>query len=478
MSWLERLELFQTYIVGGLTLGLAAFSATHAILYKRRSQAALAWVGLILLVPLVGALLYGAFGINRIRRKAARLRPERPEVGVEDGSGVSTRALEGLAEAVGRITSVGLTRGNQVEMLRHGGQAYPAMLRAIEAAERTVTMSTYIFDKDREGEAFIEALAAAHARGVEVRVMLDAVGSKYSIGRSGWTALFALKRRGVRAAAFMPLSRVWRMTVLNLRTHRKVLVVDGRIGFTGGINVREHHVMEPASRHPTHDTHFRLEGPVVRHLQRANVEDWHFVTGELLSGEAYWPEVLEERGEVLARGIKDGPDEDYEHLQWVMLAALSAARERVVVVTPYFVPDEVMQTALQTAALSGVRVDIVLPERSNLRFVDWASAGMWGPLLERGCHIWRVGGVFDHSKLMVVDGHWTLLGSGNWDARSLKLNFEFNVECYDEVLAAQVLRLAQDKMEAGREVTLQEYEARGWWRRLRDGVARLGEPYL
>ena len=180
----------------------------------------------------------------------------------------------------------------------------------------------------------------------------------------------------------------------------------------------------------------------------------------------------------MARGIMDGPDEDFEHLQWVILAALAAARERVVVVTPYFVPDEVMITALQTAAISGVRVDIVVPERSNLRFVDWAGAAMWEPLLERGCRIWRAGGAFDHSKLMVVDGRWTLLGSGNWDARSLKLNFEFNVECYDEALAAEVLALAEHKMAMGQEIELEAHRKRRWWVRLRDGVARLGEPYL
>jgi cardiolipin synthase len=183
-------------------------------------------------------------------------------------------------------------------------------------------------------------------------------------------------------------------------------------------------------------------------------------------------------GAVIARVITDGPDGDFEKARWTLLAALAEAQTSVQILTPYFLPDPALITALNLAALRGVRVDIVMPSKNNLPFVHWASRAMWWQLLQRGCHIWLTPPPFDHSKLMVVDGHWVLLGSANWDARSLRLNFEINVECYGQGLARDLTAVIERKLIDAREVTLAEVDARTIPGKLRDAAARLFSPYL
>jgi cardiolipin synthase A/B len=212
-------------------------------------------------------------------------------------------------------------------------------------------------------------------------------------------------------------------------------------------------------------------------LQEAFANDWAFTTGERLADDQWFPE-LNECGNVIARVIADGPDADYDKLRWTLLAALAEAQTSVQILTPYFLPDGAVITALNLAALRGVRVDIVLPAKNNLPVVHWASRAMWWQVLERGCHIWLTPPPFDHSKLMIVDGHWVFLGSANWDARSLRLNFELNVECYGREFAEQMARVIEQKLRGAHEVTLAEADARSYPSKVRDAVARLFSPYL
>ena len=212
-------------------------------------------------------------------------------------------------------------------------------------------------------------------------------------------------------------------------------------------------------------------------MQEAFTDDWLFTTGEALRGDSWFPEP-QESGTVVARGITDGPDEDFEKLRWTLLGALSIARRSVRIVTPYFVPDSAIISALNLAAMRGVKVEILLPSKNNLLVVHWASRAMWWQVLEHGCRIWLTPPPFDHSKLMIVDGCWTLVGSANWDARSLRLNFEYNLECYDAGLASGLEALIEKKRAAAREVTMGDVDKRRLPVRLRDGVARLFAPYL
>ncbi len=480
MDWLDTLSRFWPHLVAGFDFLAALLASFHALLHKRDSRAATLWLATIWFLPLFGAILYLSFGINRIRRRAISLGVRKNIPSSIPGCPDETQPsrvghLEMLARVVGRVVAQPLTPGNQIQPLLNGDEAFPAMLAAIESARISISLMTYIFDNDQTGNQFVTALGRAVDRGVAVRVLIDAAGTRYSWPR----VTHRLKREHIPFATFLPASLFapWRVATINLRNHRKILVIDGRTAFTGGINIRHGNVLVEKPRHPVQDLHFHVEGPVVRRLQEAFADDWAFSTGETLGDDGWFPK-LEHSGNVVARVITDGPDADYDKLRWTLLAALAEAQTSVQILTPYFLPDHALITALNLAALRDVRVDVILPATSNLPFVHWASRALWWQVLERGCHVWLTPPPFDHSKLMIVDSQWVLLGSANWDARSLRLNFELNVETYDRHFATEMGRIIENKLRGAREVTLAEADGRSYPARLRDSIARLFSPYL
>ena len=482
--WVIDEILLRLPYLGVVALFVDLLAAAHVVMYKRDSRSAVAWVGIIWLAPFVGAILYWILGINRIRRRAVRVRRSGITKATSPFGVCDDRELEQLvgpqavhlvsfSRLVSQVTDRPLLRGNSAELFHNGDAAYPEMLAAIRAARHSVALSTYIFDDDPIGRQFVEALAEAHHRGVAVRAIVDDIGARYS-----WPAIdVALRKAGVPTSRFMQSLVPWRFAYANLRNHRKLLIIDGEVAFTGGLNIRIGHCLARQPKSPIVDSHFRLRGPVVAQLQEVFANDWWFCENESLVDAKWFPE-LHPVGDTLARGIPSGPDADYGKLRFALLGALSTARTSVVIVTPYFLPDAALITALNVAAKRGVVVEIVLPEKNNLALVKWASTALYWQLLEFGCRIWLTPGPFDHTKLVVMDGVWTLIGSSNWDPRSLRLNFEFNVECYDLDLAAQVLRLVGEKIAAAHQVTLEEVDNRSLFLRLRDGVARLFTPYL
>ncbi|HYN39963.1 MAG TPA: phospholipase D-like domain-containing protein [Rhodospirillales bacterium] len=483
-------------LLAALQIGLAALASVHAVLYKRDVRAAIGWIGLIWLVPFGGAMLYALFGINRIRRRASEMRarrtPGRPPDRISPQAGdaadqrvalpagvapspalpAGSRHLLPVAHLLDRIAAAPLTSGNAILPLPGGSRAYAAMLAAIDGATRTVGLATYIFDHDEAGLAFVDALSRAAGRGVCVRVLIDGVGARYSRP----SIIGALRARGIRAAEFLPSLFPMSIHYANLRNHRKILVADGRIGFTGGMNIRDGHSRTNGPS-AIDDIQFRVEGPVVAHLTETFAVDWGFVTGETLDGDGWLPP-LNEAGPVLARGIAAGPDEAFEQVRWTIHAALSQAKRCVRIVTPYFLPDSSLSSALQLAALRGVGVDIVMPEVSNLRLMQWATRAKLHPFAARGCRLWLTPPPFDHAKLMTVDGAWSLIGSANWDQRSLRLNFEFDVECYDAAFAAELDRLIDARLARARLLDSREIESRPLPFRIRDSAAWLLSPYL
>jgi len=457
----------------------------HAVLYKRDSRATIGWVGLIVLTPLLGALLYWMFGINRIQRKARLMRAG--EIAAEQAATAhaalpqlieQTLAPDGghflrLVELVENATKRPLLAGNRVEPLFGGDEAYPAMLAAIDGAKQSITLASYIFDNDKLGKLFAYGLSEAKKRGVDIRVLIDDVGSRYTFP----SIVHALRKSGVRTATFMPSMVPGHLAYLNLRSHRKIMVVDGRVGFTGGMNIREGCWLSENPKQATQDLHFRLGGPIVGQLQEVFAEAWTFSTDEVLAGDL-WDPPQENVGPMLARGIAYGPDESKGIIGLTLIGALGVAQRKVAVVTPYFLPDDSIVAALNVAAMRGVEVDIILPQKGNLFTVQYASQAMLWQVLEHGCRVWQTPPPFDHTKLMLVDGLWTLMGSGNWDPRSLRLNFEFNVEIYDRGLAAHLERHVDRLRGMARQVSLADVDGRRLLARLRDGMARLMSPYL
>ena len=480
MHWLDYLLRFWPHVAAGFDVVACALASGHALLHKRDHRAATIWIGVVWALPALGPLLYLALGVNRIRRHAIKLavhknycRPVPENLGEPEHDGAEH--LKHIAAVVSHVVTQPLTAGNKIEPLINGDEAFPAMLAAIEGAKKSISLCTYIFDNDDTGRKFIAVLERAQQRSVAVRVLVDAAGTRYSFPPITWK----LRAAKIPFAKFLPTSLLtpWRAPTINLRNHRKSLIVDGELAFTGGMNIRHGNVLAEKPPHPVQDLHFRVTGPVVEELQATFANDWNFTTGEILDGELWFPE-LHETGGVIARAIPDGPDGDFENARWTLLAALAEAQSTVKIVTPYFLPDNALITALNLAALRGVRVDILLPEKNNLPPLHWASRALWWQVLERGCHIWLTPPPFDHSKLMVVDGHWVSFGSANWDARSLRLNFELNVECYGRKFASEMEKIVAQKISNSREVTLAEVDGRTMLVKLRDAFIRLFSPFL
>ncbi len=482
----ELIHQVWPYITALVTLMLMLGTAGHAILHKEDTRAAVGWVGVIWLAPLIGSILYVLLGINRISRRAAILRGADPPFYTSQSSNFACSRQDlldalppgkdhvaAIQSLVGRLTSRPLVHGNRFTPLENGDAAYPEMLAAIKGAKESISLTTFILDNDAMGRRFGEALWRAMQRGVEVRVLIDAIGARYSFPSS----VRFLRRWGIPVAVFMPsFVPIW-TPFMNLRSHKKILVVDGRLGFTGGMNIRNNNMLAQNPPHPVKDLHFRVEGPVVSELQEVFVEDWTYTTGEKLEGPPWFPD-LDSKGMALARGITDGPDEDIDKLPLTLMGALSTAEESVRIVTPYFLPDHALINTINVTAMRGVSVDIVLPEKNNIRMVQWACNPHLELILGSGVRVWFTPPPFDHTKLMIVDNTWTLLGSANWDPRSLRLNFEFNVECYDAELAHTLNQHINDKLCHARQVTKEELANRLLASKLRDGVARLFTPYL
>ncbi|GLK81524.1 cardiolipin synthase [Methylopila turkensis] len=463
-------------VLFSLTHVAAAVAATaHVLMNKRDVRAAIGWIGVVWLSPIFGALLYVGFGVNRVHRKARRLRGMKQSHAFGKGGGAdedSPRAR--LALAIEAISGLPLRAATVDQVLRAGDEGYPEMLAAIDRAKTSVELSTFIFRVDEVGERFIAALTRAHKRGVAVRVLIDGMGGGFFLSR----AYRRLRAEGVPAARFLHSVLPWRMPLLDLRLHKKALIVDDAVAFVGGLNIAAENVLEKPTAEPVQDVHFRVSGGVVRQIAASFDDDWTFATGEEAPERdfaAHRPAARPERSARM-RAIPSGPDLAIDQLALVLQAAIASARSSIRIATPYFLPEEPLLTALQLAALRGVEVTLTTPERNNHRMVAWAFEAHVRPLIEAGCRLYRSPPPFDHSKLMTVDDEWCLIGSANWDARSLRLNFELAVEVYDAELAGTLSKMIQEK--CGARITIEEIDGRPLPAKLRDATVRLMAPYL
>ncbi|MEY6431161.1 phospholipase D-like domain-containing protein [Thioalkalicoccus limnaeus] len=460
---------------------LAPATAIHALLYKRDPRASFGWIAVCVLFPLAGPALYLVFGLNRARGRAQRVGPRGLRVGFERGAVILDK--EPLPDWIrtehGRLARIGqalsrhaLAPANRVDPLRNGEQAYPAMLEAIAGANGQILLTTYILDNDDTGRMFREALAKATQRGVDVRVIIDGFGDWYSLPRTS----YILRRDGIQVARFLPPRLLPPSLSLNMRNHHKILIIDNQIAFTGGMNIGDRHLVDkPGNRQPTADIHFRVTGPVVAQLHREFRRMWHFTTGTHLAPPRHSPALA---GTLACRTLTDGPDEDLDRLTMLLVAAIAEAKRSLRIMTPYFLPPREIVGALQAAAIRGVTVRIVLPERNNLPFVHWATRNMLWEVLLHGAQVFYQPPPFNHAKLFVVDDGYALIGSTNWDPRSLRLNFELQVEVYGEDFAHPLIEHMDRAAAAGRAVTLDEVDGRSLPTRLRDAVCWLFSPYL
>lgn len=454
------------------------------MLHKRDPRSTFGWIMVCITIPGVGPLIYWVFGLNRIRTRKWHMEerdsswPSRVvcewSPALSNANPFDRENFASLLNLSDQVTRRPLLPGNRVTPLYNGEQAYPDMIDAINQAQESVYLSTYIFESNLTGKNFIAALAQAHARGVRVRVLVDAMGERYSFPCARWL----MRKQQITVARFLPFSLLARGFHLNLRGHRKILTVDGKVGYTGGMNIGDRHLAEDIKRKKrVIDVHFRLEGPTVSHLEDAFAEDWRFTTGETLPA-TQSSALLNPRGNAFCRGISAGPNEDFEKLRWIINGAISCARQSIRIMTPYFIPERPLVYAINTAALRGVEVELFLPTKNNLPYVAWATRAYLAELLQYNVRVYYQPPPFVHSKILIIDDVYALVGSTNLDPRSFRLNFEFNLEIYDKDMVGNLCHHIASAREKSRELTLAEIEERSMPIKLLDAFAKLFSPFL
>jgi cardiolipin synthase len=464
---------------GGLLLGLAL---VPVVLFSRRSsQAKVAWILALLGFPWIGALFYGLLGRRRLQRQVLRLRGAAAAslVDVERrhrGSGVLPaprapgQATADLLSVADRSGSAPPVPGNEFTLLPEGPGAFAAAREAIEAARHHVHVMTYIFKRDATGLAVLRHLEEVARRGVEVRLLYDGLGSLEAI-RDGTAWLDPLREAGGKCAAFLPIGAFRAGLRVNLRNHRKLTIVDGDVAFTGGMNIADEYRTGANWR----DAACRIRGPAVPSLQRVFAQDWHTATNEVLGDEVYYHRVPE-AGDVPVQVVESGPDQEDPLAEDLFFSALVSARRTIDLVTPYFVPTEALEHALRSAALRGRRVRILLGETVDHRVVRWATDAYLPRMIQTGIEVWRRPELV-HGKVLVVDGAWATIGSTNFDARSLRLNFELNVAMPHVRTAERILAWFESELSHARRLTVEDLDA-AWGTRLLRAGSYLLSPLL
>ncbi len=483
------------FLLGALSYTLVVAMVLLVLIRKREPSAALGWGVTVVALPVVGAALFLFFGLNALPRRLRNKRAHRddyaepncvddvcemPEV-AEPVSSVA-RSVARVSAALGEPPSIG---GNDVEILELGEEAFDEIFEAIRGARHHIHIEKFIFKIDKLGAPLLELLVAKARAGIEVRVIVDAVGTPRS------SRLFTeLRVAGGEGSVFMPmlpfgtrpLSWLKRFRP-NLRNHRKIIVVDGEVGFVGGLNVGEEYlggVLRTAQGNDWCDLHVRISGPAVSSIQKVFAEDWDFCTRERLEGQDYFPAVTDVmRGTSRVGILSGGPDRDVNPIRKAIMLAINDAEERVVIASPYVVPDAGLRDALKLAALCGVEVSIVTQSWPPEQITTYLCGSyFYRELLDAGVRIFEYLPGMIHAKAVVVDNVWAIVGSANFDNRSLHLNFEIMAVLETASDVAVVSERLDSVLEDSCEVTPEAYEARSWKRQLGESLARLLAPVL
>lgn len=477
-EWFAAVPHLSAYVTAGYFAYLLWIVA-WIVLQKREPAATLSWVLSLAALPYLGLLIYYLLGPQKVKRQ--RLRRGRSRSGMEHYTSVCPpdSDCDELAKIAQATCGMPPASATGVDWLIDGGATYDAILAAIAQARDHVHLQYYIFNPDRIGTRLRDALVERARAGVKVRLLLDAVGSS-QVRRS---FLRPLLEAGGEAAWFHPtqLLKPFKRPWVNMRTHRKLVVVDGQVAFTGGINITDEED-ERLDPNAYRDLHMRIEGYVVRNLQLVFIEDWIYATGQgrpAFEGQDLWPKHMPTRaqGHIDAQVLLSGPDSSWETIHRLHVAAIHEARQRVWLVTPYFVPGEAARMALTSAALGGLDTRLLVPTMSDSRLVTWAARSYFDELLEAGVRIFEYGPRMLHTKAFVADEDVCIVGSANFDNRSFRLNFELSMMFRDRQLTSELATFLAREMDGAREVRFNRH--RPLWRsRLPEAVARLTSPLL
>ncbi|HVE49762.1 MAG TPA: phospholipase D-like domain-containing protein [Casimicrobiaceae bacterium] len=363
--------------------------------------------------------------------------------------------------------------GNRVQALQNGEEIFPAMLAAIKSAQRTITFETYIYWSGEVGRAFADALSERARAGVRVHVLLDWVGSQKIDAKM----LESMRAAGIQIELYRPL-HWYHLTRINNRTHRKLLVIDGRVGFTGGVGIADKWGGHAQDEAHWRDSHYRAEGPVVAQMQATFLDNWTKVSGEVLHGPDYFP-AIEPNGDTRAQMFSSSPEGGADSMQLMYLMTITAATRTIDLATAYFVPDELTVSTLVATMKRGVRLRVIVPGPIiDTEVVQRASRATWGPLLEAGAEIYEYQPTMYHCKVMIVDRLVVSVGSTNFDRRSFRLNDEANLNVYDSVFATEQSAVFERDITQAKRITLAMWQARPLHEKLMERAVSIFAPQL
>lgn len=465
-----------------MILAIAAFLPWLASVYllliqKREPSSTVAWILFVTMAPILGPFVFFLIGRQRWFRKAIKRRKLIPSKStLSDEDVMQYRSMSDLdyniLSLATRASEYCPTSENVLVFLPDPGETLNQMRAAIQGAKEFVHLEYYIIANDEVTQALSQDLISAAKRGVEVRVLYDSFGSlslrKYFLRN--------LTQGGVKIAGFLPFSLIPQHFNINFRNHRKILIIDGKDAYTGGVNIGRKY-LGTRTKNQWHDYSVKVTGPACRQLQDVFAKDWYFTTREELFDARYYPN-SESQGSGVVQVLESGPDSSFRSLHKTTFLAVSSARRSIMMTTPYFIPDPAIKVALTVAAMRGVSVQLILPAKTDAPLVQLAARSFYEDLLKAGVKIYEFQPRVLHAKLLVVDDKWTMLGSGNMDIRSFRLNFELNLMIMDTQLAETCRQTLEEDIQESQLVTWELYEQRPLIKRLAENSCRLLSPIL
>lgn len=449
---------------------ISGSAVVHILGSRKRASPTILWILAVIYLPWVGPVLYLVFGVNKVRRRLEKrmerrakmpnsitelAQPQGPAMGEANQTAAVGQWPDHFLEFFHLLDNLSVYEavgGNRCQLMRGGESVYKEMERAIDEAQHSIHLMTYIVDDDDVGRSLFDHLVERAKQGIEVRALVDGYGSN----NFAWRRVGRYRRAGIDLRMLRQFNLLQAKIAINLRNHRKILVCDGKVAFAGGMNISERHLLETDQKRPHIDYHTRIEGPVVAQLQGVFAEDWFDVTMESIADEGYFPDVGPV-GEDIVRTISGGPDDRQHLLLKAFCAAIQTASESIDIVTPYFVPDPAIIMLLKLAALGGVRTRIIVPGENNHPEIKLASRYRYAELMRSGVMIYERKPPFSHSKLFLVDDVWASIGSANWDMRTFHLQFDTNIGVVSHSFVSQVRAAIEAELEQSERIDPTEF---------------------
>ena len=480
--------LIQNDLLKALVVVTIVFMVILVIQQRGDPMKTIAWLLVVIFLPLIGIALYFFFGKNYRKEKIfsrkeladskqikllAKYQPgAQPDTNYLPDATIAAKAH--IMKMLYNSDKVLLTAHNRVKILVNGKVTFEKIITELERAEHHIHLEYYIIDDDRIGNAVCNILIRKAKEGLEVRVIYDDVGC-WSLNDK---FIQSLKDAGVQIFPFMPVRFPFFTSKLNFRNHRKIIVIDGKVGFTGGLNIADRYISGSEELGPWRDTHLKIEGEAVYSLQSVFLLDWYFVSRRNLHDQdRYFPPV-EVADRHLMQIVTSGPDSDWASIMQTFFSAIATAKSYIYISTPYFLPNESILTALRTASLSGVDVRMLLPEQGDAKLVHWSSFSYISQLLDAGVKVYLYRKGFTHSKLMMVDDAFCSIGTANMDIRSFDQNFEINALIYDHRITIAMRNIFMNDIKDLKHININDWDQRSRWVVFRESVARLFSPLL